>query len=153
MIYKIGGIKCLSPADTTDIGHVKHQEVVVMMGYPGSGKSTIATTIFKDYAVMHGDVYKTPAKMIKAADGPAREGRSIVFDATNSSREKRALYVNFAKSLDLSVRCVHVATGLEVSYARNKQREHPVPRIAYSVYTKHFELPDESEGFELVTIE
>ena len=41
-----------------------------------------------------------------------------------------------------------------MSYKQNKQRdaEKQVPKIAYSVYKKHYEEPDSKEGFELVVL-
>jgi hypothetical protein len=43
---------------------------------------------------------------------------------------------------------------LEVSYKRNKSRdpENQVPKIAYSMYKKHFENPSVEEGFELIIV-
>ena len=45
-------------------------------------------------------------------------------------------------------------TSLDVSYKRNKLRsdKKQVPKIAYSVYKKYYEEPNESEGFILITI-
>jgi hypothetical protein len=57
-----------------------------------------------------------------------------------------------AAKYNYKVRCIHVATSADISYKRNKERpeDRQVPKIAYSVYTKYFEEPDESEGFELI---
>jgi hypothetical protein len=47
-----------------------------------------------------------------------------------------------------------MTTSLEVSYKRNKERdpENQVPKIAYSVYTKHYNSPSVEEGFELIVL-
>jgi bifunctional polynucleotide phosphatase/kinase len=134
----------VEPSDT--------QEVVIMVGYPASGKSTISAHLAQaGYYVASGDSLKTSAKMIKAAETQVRQGKSVVFDATNPTIEKRAEYVEFAKKHGLPVRCIHVATPIEVAQARNGAREHPVPKIVYNVYRKRFEPPTEAEGFQLVT--
>ena len=54
----------------------------------------------------------------------------------------------------MSAKCIHVNTSLLESLKRNKLKEEQkqVPIIAYSVYSKYYEIPDESEGFELVSI-
>jgi predicted kinase len=75
-----------------------------------------------------------------------------VFDATNSSIKKRKEYIDFAIKHDYKIRCIHMITSLGVSYKRNKLRTIQVPRIAYSVYTKHFETPTEQEGFKLILL-
>lgn len=43
---------------------------------------------------------------------------------------------------------------MEESYKRNKQRfeNKQVPKIAYNVYNKYFEEPNEKEGFSLIVI-
>jgi len=162
------GIKCQSPEEffgakqeqkiveipTLNLSDSK--QVVIMVGYPGSGKSTIAKKICEDeqFVLIQGDVHKTSAKMIKAALPSVQEGKSIVFDATNSSTKKRSEYLEFAKKHNLSAVCIHVSTSLELSYKRNKERdpENQVPKIAYSVYTKHFVNPSVEEGFEVIVL-
>jgi bifunctional polynucleotide phosphatase/kinase len=132
------------------------KQVIIMVGYPGSGKSTIAKSICanEQFVLIQGDVHKTSPKMLKAALPYVKEGKSPVFDATNSSSKKRSEYIEFAKKHNMKVVCVHMTTSLEVSYKRNKERdpENQVPKIAYSVYTKHFENPSVEEGFELIVL-
>jgi len=132
----------------------KDPEIIIMVGYPGSGKSTIARKICEDnskYIHIESDVLKTSAKMIKNAAAHVADKKSIIFDATNSSVKKRKEYIEFAKKHGYNVTCVHVETSKEESYKRNKTREEAkqVPKIAYSVYSKHFEQPKEEEGFRL----
>ena len=128
------------------------REVVIMTGFPGSGKSTIATGLFgadERYTVLHGDHYKTPKKLAAATAAALAAGKSPVIDATNPSREKRAVYIALAREAGVPARCVHVAANLETAYERNRARpaEKVVPRIAYAVYNKHFVAPDaEAEG-------
>ena len=132
-------------------------EIIIMVGYPGSGKSTIGQDICKSDQYIHlkGDDFKsnTP-KMIKASLEHLVKKKSIVFDATNSSTKKRTLYIAIAQKYDYPVRCIHVSTPLGISYKRNKCRQDKkhVPKIAYSVYKKHFNEPLTEEGFELLII-
>ena len=161
------GLKCLSPEKmfaTKQVVEVPvpvlnlsdSKQVIIMVGYPGSGKSTVAKSVCANtsFALIQGDVYKTSPKMLKAALEHVKEGKSVVFDATNSSSKKRSEYIEFAKKHNMKVVCVYVSTSLEVSYKRNKEREpdQQVPKIAYSVYTKHFVIPSIEEGFELIVL-
>jgi bifunctional polynucleotide phosphatase/kinase len=131
--------------------------LVIMMGFPGSGITTIANEICNDKQFVHikGDDYKsnTP-KMLKASLDHIKDKKSIVFDATNSSIKKRKLYVDFALKHSYSVECIHISTPLDVSYKRSlmRQEEKKVPKIAFSVYKKYYEAPTEEEGFTLHTI-
>jgi len=135
----------------------KNPEVIIMMGYPGSGKSTIAANLClqnENYVHIAGDIYKTLAKMRKVATEHILQNNSVVFDATHSSIKKRKEIVDFAKKHNYETRCIHVNTPLGVSYIRNNLRDEDkrVPKIAYSVYKKYFEPPNQNEGFELLTI-
>jgi len=162
------GLKCYSPEEffgakqelkTVDVPRLNlsdSKQVIIMVGYPGSGKSSVANHICEDerFVLIQGDVYKTSPKMLKAALPSVKEGKSIIFDATNSSTKKRSEYIEFAKKHDYGVVCIHVSTPLEEAYKRNKLRDDTkqVPKIAYSVYTKHYNAPSVEEGFELIVL-
>lgn len=130
-------------------------EVVIMIGYPGGGKSTYIKQNLQGYAVIEGDVHKTQPKMLKAARA-VEAGRSIVFDATNPTKVGRGAYIAFAKDRGLGVRCVWVNTSLEDALDRNNQRAAEggvkVPRIALSMFKKRFEEPTADEGCDIVVI-
>ncbi len=131
------------------------QEIIIMTGYPGSGKSTIAQNMKHfGYYVVDGDTYKTDTKRLKVGIHELRTGTSVVFDATNLTREKRAVYVSLAKEMKLPVRCVFVAVSLEKALERNMLRPEGkrVPRVAYYKMQKSFETPSEDEGFDLVIV-
>lgn len=161
------GIKCYSPEalfvnevqsfDVPSIPLSEHPEMIIMVGYPGSGKSTICRNICKtdNYICIAGDTYKTQSKMIKASLESISQSKSIVFDATHSSKKKRRKFVELGKKYNYEVKCVHVATSLDISYKRNKARsdEEQVPKIVYSVYNKYYDEPNESEGFTLYKIQ
>jgi bifunctional polynucleotide phosphatase/kinase len=160
------GIPCYCPEQ---VFHVKteildiptiplsdEKQIIIMMGYPGSGKSSIAKNICKNesFIYIEGDLYKTSTKMIKASLEHIKQSKSIIFDATNSSSKKRREYVELGKKHNYNVVCIHVSTPLEIAYKRNKLRNYEkyVPKIAYSVYKKNYEEPNETEGFTLFVI-
>ena len=92
--------------------------------------------------------------MIKAAEAALKSvpGQSIVFDATNATRTRRAEYVAFARRHNLPAQCIHVSTPIEVALERNKLREKPVPNIALYLYRKKFEEPTADEGLEIIVV-
>ena len=160
------GIPCYCPEQ---VFHVKPEimeiptiplsddkQIIIMMGYPGSGKSTIAKNICKNdtFVYLEGDIYKTSTKMIKASLQHIAKNKSIIFDATNSSSKKRQEYIKLGNNYNYNIVCIHVSTPLEVSYKRNKLRNYEkyVPKIVYSVYKKKYEEPNEKEGFKLFVI-
>lgn len=159
------GIRSISPEEffkeeeiinSTNILLSNEPEIIIMVGFPGSGKSTIAKQICKNenYILIEGDVYKNSNKMIKKSLEFILQNKSIIFDATNSSIKKRQEYILFAQKYNYNVKCIHVTTSLDISYKRNKNREEikQVPKIAYHVYKKYYEEPTEKEGFILIKI-
>lgn len=167
------GIKCYSPEeiffkeekiiipsilDKYFIYNESNPEIIIMVGYPGSGKTTITNHICKlhnNYVSINSDDYKTTSEMLKKAKDYLLNKSSIIFDATNSSIKKRNEYIIFAKKNNYyNIKCIHVSTPLNLSFKRNRLRkqEKQVPKIAYSVYTKHYQEPLSNEGFQLIKV-
>lgn len=135
----------------------KHQEAIIMVGYPGSGKSSVAKELVAasaQYVIVDGDTLKTPAKMIKEMTKIIQSGKSPIIDATNPTKAGREKFMDVAHQHKLPVRCVWVTTSLEEAMLRNKDRnDHAkagVPAIVYYVYRKKFEKPTVQEGFKTV---
>ena len=160
------GIKYFSPEEFFDfkgsnfeipnIKLSKKPEIIIMVGYPGSGKTTIAKEICKDNNYIHipSDLYKTTNKMKKVSIEFITHSKSIVFDATHSSIKKRNELVEHAKKYNYEIRCIHLTTSFDISYKRNNLRndKKQIPKVAYSVYKKNYEKPTEEEGFKLISI-
>jgi len=125
------------------------QEVIILVGYPGSGKSTVAKLFEanKHYDVLHGDDLKTESKIKKALKAGIEAGKSVVIDATNPSVKKRAEFIELARKLNsnIHIRVIEISTSIEESMHRNALREKPVPRMAFYMFRKHYEKPTSGE--------
>jgi len=136
----------LEPIHFKPIPLVKELEVIIMVGYPASGKSTLAKSL--GYYVVNGDELKTTPQRLK--DAEKHLDQSIVFDSTAASKKKRAEFIAFAAKHKRPVRIVWVPTSLERSMEQNKQRELEggvkIPSVAFYMVRKNFEEPTTEEA-------
>lgn len=122
--------------------------VVVMVGSPGSTKSTMARRIADKYGHLHLEQDQLgKRKLEKAADAALQQGQSIVVDATHRTRAHRARWAEVAAQHGCS--CVVVWMRCEKSLAKylNELRDKAggrVAPVALHTYYKRLEEPDDS---------
>ncbi len=117
----------------------KHKELVLLVGNPGSGKSTTGRLLAAaGYTHIEQDTLKNKNETLKHAVIALAAGQSVVVDATHGSAANREPYIDLAKKASVPIRILwHVRDGRPY----NALREKPVPEIAYAVYSKHFVDP------------
>ena len=153
-IYSPDDLFAIADDEKIIIKEYDKQEIIVLVGYPGSGKTTIANTFnSKKYMVINGDIFKTSKKMIKESEKYIKNNFSIIFDATNPSIEKRKEYIDFANSKNIPIRCINVETDITTAMFRNNKRNKVIPKITYYVFRKKYVKPTIEEGFyEIISI-
>lgn len=140
--------------DTIYVHPLKH--LIIMIGFPGSGKSTICETMLKNYIRINSDT-QSKKECTKKICEAIENKLSVVIDNTNPSVKTRKEYINQFKLHEYYVSCVHINTSREISVHNNiyrsiKNNVKRVPTIAYNIYNKHFEQPSLSEGFDKINI-
>lgn len=115
------------------------QEIVLLVGNPGSGKSTTARYIAaRGYVHVEQDVVGTKVAVKRAAVAALALGHSVVLDATHGSEANRSVYEELAKTLNIPFQILwHIRDGRPFNALRDK----PVPEVAYAIYSKHFVAP------------
>ncbi len=149
-------------------------EVVIVMGLPGAGKSTIAASLVGEgYARINRDeAGGTLQGLLPVLDRTLASGQSrVVLDNTYVSRHSRAAVVQAAAERGLPVRCVWLTTTIEeaqinaVSRILDKTGRLPEPEelrkasrrdpsmfgpMVQFRYLRELEPPDASEGFSRI---
>lgn len=142
-------------------------ELVLMVGYPGSGKSHTSKIICEQSIVDHNmpmvslelDEYRTHAKLERAIREAIESGTSVIIDNTNFARKDRMYYINLVKKIDRSygTRIIRIDKTLEESYLQNCYRCYRnryvnakfVPLFVYKMMAKKYdEILDEADIVE-----
>jgi len=135
----------------------------ITVGLPLSGKSTFCREFIdgtKQSVVvcpdtvrlaLHGQQFQSLAEpfvwaivqtMVRTL---LKEGFKVIVDATNTTRERRKMWVNIAKEFGLSLDIFWVATPTEECHKRNLALNRLSPTIIGRL-GKQFETPTEKEG-------
>lgn len=161
MIYQMMMQKLNASPREKFVMSIKENHMIIMVGAPGSGKSHIAkemNDILPDSIIISQDKYKTKAATIKAAKNA--KNKNIIIDNTNPSEESRRIWIDIAQDKNLVPIIIYVFTSIELSKHMNVMRERiigqhnilneeeleykRVPEIAYRIYNKKFEYPENS---------
>lgn len=143
--------------------------LILLCGYPASGKSTFVKGIGDpgcfDEVILCPDDYRkeltgqeffAPAEefiwgAVKlTARVQIRAGKTVVIDATHLTKSSRAQWVNIARSLNVPISIWWFKTTYEVCCERNKKRDRVVPEDIMQRMRDTFEPPAFEEGFDRI---
>jgi protein phosphatase len=140
--------------------------VVVLVGLPGSGKSTylerIGATGLSSDAIrgllsddetdqtIHDRVFETLRYLLRQRLQLRRPATYI--DATSLTPEERRPYVAIGNSYGCAVEAVYFDVSLEVCCARNRARPRQVPEEAMAKMAAKLVPPRLAEGFSKITV-
>lgn len=161
-ISELLGIKNICKFLTPDqiFGHYipeirNYQELVVMVGMPGSGKSTISKYFLENGNYVNAETDLMPnwdrKLTIDLTDLSLKDGFSVIANANNPSRENRNDFIRLAKKYKVPIRILwFVRNGRPFNQVRGKIlpklpttfiQKKPVPQSAFTRYVENFEEP------------
>lgn len=139
-------------------------EFLMLVGLPGSGKSTYIKKYFNQNLRVHssdairaelsGDENNQDinAKVFEVLHNRVKEdlrnGISCVYDATNINYKRRKAFLDELKSIDCWKVCHVICTPYEVCLEQNQQRERKVPEEVIERMYRNFDIPYWYEGWD-----
>jgi len=133
------------------------QEMVMMVGIQGSGKSHLSQLLEeKGYIVASNDRSGGKDKTLKICRDAIVAGKSVVVDNTHRDKESRKDYIFVARQNNIHVRCFRMTTDHDHARHNNIYRELTDPQhvrineMLFNSYRSKFEEPDTKEGFSKI---
>jgi len=142
----------------TEVNYTKNTaEIVLMVGLPGSGKSTFIKNHLQDYFYISGDILKTKTQIAKSIREVLKNQISnrFVIDACNHTIEKRSYYKKLSIELGLEIRIIWIDVSREKAISQNELRKDTdgyLPKVAIYTLAKNFQEPTINEDIEFITI-
>jgi bifunctional polynucleotide phosphatase/kinase len=131
------------------------KELILMIGFPASGKSTIVDILhkFHGFTVASNDIHKR--FFVNMLDKYINSGDDIVIDNTNLSRESREKIIIPARNRGYNIRAFVMDTTYDQCIHNNFYRSYTtkrelIPLSAYRFMKNKFEYPNKSEDIDSV---
>jgi predicted kinase len=150
------------PNDTSS----EPQRIIILVGLPGSGKSTYlerlgVTALSSDLIrqlladdatdqTIHGRVFNTLRYLVRQR---LAIGRQVTYvDATHLTPDERRPYIKIAQSYGCEAEALFFDLPLEVCLDRNRSRARVVPEEAVRAMAAKLVPPSMDEGFSRITM-
>jgi bifunctional polynucleotide phosphatase/kinase len=156
--YKLSGYLLDNNSKNTKINiKPENNKMIVISGYPGSGKSHLANKLTNEYGgksfkLFSRDLFQN--KFHKKLDESMAQGEPIIVEGLYPTNQARQELITLAEKYHYNTTYIHVKTSYELAYHLNLYRslfeeKNKIPEIVYMKYRKSFEYPDDEDWNEI----
>ncbi|XP_071785539.1 uncharacterized protein [Asterias amurensis] len=150
----------LTPSSAQIPAQGHSQEVIVLSGFPASGKSSFVKKHLLPHKYVHinRDTMGTWQKCVATTESALSKGQSVVVDNTNPDPESRQRYTACAKKAGVHCRCF--IFDVSFTHARHNEKfrgmtaagkNHAmVSDMVFHSYKKKYKEPTPAEGFHAI---
>ena len=147
---------------------MKIQTIYLLVGLPGSGKSTYAKLLCKKQTIVYssdkirkeitGDVNNQLFNMKvfdilkKRTIESLLNGNSVIIDSTNLSYKRRKNFIESLNKIECNKIAIVMATPFNECIKRDSERERSVGKNVLDRMYKSFSMPSKMEGFDKIDI-
>jgi len=135
---------------------VHKQVMIILVGPPASGKSTISKYISSKYPfkIICRDILKTKEKVLLTMKYEIVKGNSVIIDSQNYKKKDRTILHDICNAFNIKYITIHIDLPREICEHLNVYRSiinnsEPVSSICYNMYYSKksgLEVPTESEN-------
>lgn len=132
------------------LDNFKGKTMILITGYPGSGKSHLAKKLKKkyNYKLLSKDIFGSKFK--KELNKEINNNQNIIIEGLLYSDDKRKEYLDLANKNNYKKILINMKTDIDTSYHLNiyrhlKKESNKVSRIVYNVYNKNYQTPNEKD--------
>lgn len=146
--------------DSESIFKPRKKELILMVGWPASGKSNYAQNyiVSQNYCRLNLDQIKSQKILLDKLDQLLKAGKSVVVDNTNLDVVTRYSYIALATKYKYKhIRAIIMTTSIDLAIHLNNVRHiysdgtiAKIPDIVYNISKKKYIEPGIYEGFDKI---
>ena len=125
-------------------------KLILMIGIPGSGKSTFCREYFSEYEHLSLDVLHTRHRETIALQAAIAARKNCIVDNTNVSVAERAKFIEAGRSAGYRIVGYYMRSKIDECLKRNAQRSGKmrIPDAGVIGRAAQLEIPKYAEGFD-----
>jgi bifunctional polynucleotide phosphatase/kinase len=126
-------------------------DYVMMIGVALSGKTTYVKTNF-DHEEIRLYYFDNRKKEMNYIEQCLKQGKSIVVDDTNLTKDIRKMHIDMAKRYNAKIIGIFINTSIGLLHQRRMRRNKQFPLVAINRQLKELETPTKDEGFDILVV-